>query len=88
VGPNDNQTAGLSIWGKPVLGQTSKLETISILIMDSNTKGLTEVDRKVLAGLIGILSSTLLYNYTIPLSVSIKDDLAGFLRHSSPTEGY
>lgn len=48
---NERQKAGLVIWGKPVLGQTIKHETISILVVDSNTNGLSEASKKTLSWL-------------------------------------
>lgn len=40
VGRHSSHQSGLAMWGKPVLGQTSSFETISILIIDINTDGL------------------------------------------------
>lgn len=51
---------GLMIWGKPLLGQTANLDTISILVIDSNTTKCAKLQT--------LLSSVLLYNLLPPVS--------------------
>lgn len=87
VGEKGHQRGGLTIWGKPLLGQNAKLETISILLVDTNTSGFTDIDERLLVALSTVMSSTVLFNCPSSLKESTVE-LQGVLTQNLNFEGF